>query len=83
MDEAIELELEGRNPYPKRAMFLDADEPGLGEAIGEAADEGLAVVLCYTDDTRRIPRDPDAGRRDRLSRRTPLVRAGRLRSSAA
>jgi hypothetical protein len=29
MDEAIELELEGHNPYPKRAMFLDSDEPGL------------------------------------------------------
>ena len=54
MDEAIELELEGRNPYPKRAMFLDADEPGLGKAIAQAADEGLAVVLCYADGTRRI-----------------------------
>jgi hypothetical protein len=54
MDEAIELELEGRNPYPKRAMFLDADEPGLGKAIAQAADDGLAVVLCYVDGTRRI-----------------------------
>jgi hypothetical protein len=54
MDEAIELELEGRNPYPKRAMFLDADEPGLGRAIADSVDEGLAVVLCFSDGTRRI-----------------------------
>jgi hypothetical protein len=34
-------------------MFLDADQPGLGRAIAEAADEGLAVVLCYADGSRR------------------------------
>jgi hypothetical protein len=62
MDEAIELELDGRSPYPKRAMFLDADEPNLAGAIAQAGDEGLAVVLCYADGTRRIidVRVPDA-----------------------
>jgi hypothetical protein len=54
MDEAIELELDGRNPYPKRAMFLDADEPGLGRAIAQAGDEALPVVLCFADGNRRI-----------------------------
>jgi DNA topoisomerase IA len=52
--EAIELGIRGRSPYPERAMFLDADEPGLAKAIAQAGDEGLAVVLCYADGTRRI-----------------------------
>jgi hypothetical protein len=54
MDEAIEFELQGRNTYPKRAMLLDTDEPGLGKAIAQAGDEGLAVMLCFADGTRRI-----------------------------
>lgn len=52
--EAIELSIQERSPYPKRTMFLDADEPGLGEPIAQAGDEGLAVVLCFADGTRRI-----------------------------
>ena len=29
MDEAIELALEGRSPFPERAAFIDADTPSL------------------------------------------------------
>jgi hypothetical protein len=35
-------------------MVLDADEPSLGMAIAQASDEGLAVVLCLGESTRRI-----------------------------
>jgi hypothetical protein len=56
MDEAIELALEGRSPYPERASFVDADAPRLADAIAAAADEDRAVVLCYSDGTRRILR---------------------------
>ena len=54
MDEAIELSVLGRNPYPDRASFLDADAPHLADAIARAADDGRAVVLCYDDGTRRV-----------------------------
>lgn len=54
MDEAIDLAVEGRNPYPDRASFLDADTPYLADSIARAVDEGRAVVLCYGDGTRRV-----------------------------
>jgi hypothetical protein len=54
--EAIELAIEGRSPYPENAMFIDADEPGTGEAIKKAVDEGRAVVLAYADGTTRVLR---------------------------
>ncbi len=54
MDEAIELAIHGRSPYPDRASFLDADAPHLAESIARAADDGRAVVLCYADGTRRV-----------------------------
>jgi hypothetical protein len=54
MDEAIELAIEGRSPYPDRALFLDADAPHIGRAIAEASDEDRAVILCYADGTRRV-----------------------------
>ncbi len=54
MDEAIDLAIEGRPPYPERAAFLDADEPSVGHAIERAADEGLSVVLVSADGSTRV-----------------------------
>jgi hypothetical protein len=53
-DEAIDLAIEGRSPYPERAAFIDADEPGAGPAIERAADEGLSVVLVSADGSTRV-----------------------------
>jgi len=41
MDEAIDLAIEGRSPYPERAAFIDADAPLAGHDIERAADEGF------------------------------------------
>jgi hypothetical protein len=49
MDEAIELDLEGRSPYPKRASFIDADAPHVGKAIRRAVDDDKAIVLVEAD----------------------------------
>ncbi len=49
MEEAIELAIEERSPYPEKAVFVDADEPYAGEEIRRAADEGCAVVLVSAD----------------------------------
>lgn len=54
MDEAIDLALEGRSPYPERAAFIDADTPSAGHDIERAADEGLAVVLVSADGSSRV-----------------------------
>jgi hypothetical protein len=54
MDEAIDLAIEGRSPYPERAAFIDADTPSAGHDIKRAADEGLSVVLVSTDGSTRV-----------------------------
>jgi len=54
MDEAIDLALEGRSPYPERAAFIDADAAEAGQEIQRAADQGLAVVLVAADGSTRI-----------------------------
>lgn len=54
MQEAIELNIQGRSPYPDRAYFLDADMPDLGTWIARASDEGQAVVLVSPDGTARV-----------------------------
>lgn len=33
MDEAIDLAIEGRSPYPEKVAFIDADAPSAGHAI--------------------------------------------------
>lgn len=53
MDEAIDLAVEGRSPYPERAAFIDADAAETGHAIERAADEGLSVVLVSGDGSTR------------------------------
>ena len=54
MDEAIELAIEGRSPYPDEATFIDADEALAGWWIKRVADEGLPVVLVAADGSARI-----------------------------
>jgi len=54
MDEAIDLAIEGRSPYPERAAFIDADTPSAGHDIECAADEGLSVVLVSADGSTRV-----------------------------
>ncbi len=54
MNEAIDLAIEGRSPYPERAAFIDADTPSAGHDIERAADEGLAVVLVSADGSTRV-----------------------------
>lgn len=56
MDEAIDLAIEGRSPYPERAAFVDADTPSAGHDIERAADEGLSVVLVSADGSTRVLR---------------------------
>jgi hypothetical protein len=54
MDEAIDLAIEGRSPYPERAAFVDVDAPAAGHDIERAADEGLSVVLVSSDGSTRV-----------------------------
>jgi hypothetical protein len=54
MDEAIDLAIKGRSPYPDRAAFIDADAASAGREIKRAADEGLAVVLVAGDGSFRV-----------------------------
>jgi len=56
MDEAIELDIEGRSPYPKKATFLDADAPYVGKEIRRAVDDGYAIVLVAADGSTRTLR---------------------------
>jgi hypothetical protein len=56
MDEAIELALEGRSPYPEKSAFIDADTAHAGHEIRRAADEGRAVVLVAADGSTRVLR---------------------------
>lgn len=54
MDEAIDLAIEGRSPYPERAAFIDADALSAGHDIERAADEGFSVVLVSSNGSTRI-----------------------------
>jgi hypothetical protein len=54
MDEAIDLAIEGRSPYPERAAFVDVDAPAAGNDIERAVDEGLSVVLVSSDGSTRV-----------------------------
>jgi hypothetical protein len=56
MDEAIDLALEGRSPYPEKSAFIDADTAHAGHEIRRAADEGRAVVLVAADGSTRVLR---------------------------
>jgi hypothetical protein len=54
MDEAIDLAIEGRSPYPERAAFIDSDTASAGHEIKRAADDGLPVVLVAEDGSTRV-----------------------------
>ncbi|HEY5942161.1 MAG TPA: hypothetical protein VIT89_04790 [Solirubrobacterales bacterium] len=54
MDEAIDLAVKGRSPYPDRAAFIDADTASAGDEIKRAADEGMPVVLVAADGSTRV-----------------------------
>lgn len=54
MDEAIDLAIEGRSPYPDRAAFIDADTASAGHEAKRAADEGMPVVLVSADGSARV-----------------------------
>jgi hypothetical protein len=58
-DEAIELAIKGRSPYPDRAAFINADTPRMGAAIMRALDDDMAIVLVFPDrTTRTLHADP-------------------------
>lgn len=74
MNEAIELDLEGRSPYPKRATFLDADMTRLGREIRRAVDEDYAIVLVAADgSTCTLRAEPAPRPQRRWSLRMPGV----------
>jgi hypothetical protein len=54
MDEAIELAIEEKAPYPEHSMFLDADTPYTEREMKRAAKEGCSVVLVSPDLSTRI-----------------------------
>jgi hypothetical protein len=56
MDEAIELSIQGRSPYPERAFFVDVEGSHLSEMMARATDDGQAIVLVSADGTARVLR---------------------------
>ena len=62
LNEAIESDIAGHKLYPDGAMFINAEAPGAGKAIAEAAAEGRVVVLCSQDGSRQVlhPSQPAA-----------------------
>jgi hypothetical protein len=56
MDEAIELAIEERSPYPEKSAFVDADSPNAGATIKRAIDDDYAIVLVSADGSTRILR---------------------------
>lgn len=67
IDEAIELAIVGRSPYPERAAFIDSDTASAGHEIKRAADEGLPVVLVAEDGSTRVLMPDASGRAAHLS----------------
>jgi hypothetical protein len=58
MNEAIELAIAGKSPYPESAAFLDAGTPYTEREMAQAFGEGFAVVLVSPDGSTRVVR-PD------------------------
>ena len=54
MNEAIELALQGRSPYPDRAAFIDADTASTDRAISHARAEDRTIVLVAADGSPRL-----------------------------
>jgi hypothetical protein len=61
MSGAYERVLDERSgSYPKKASFIDADGPHVGETIRRAVDGGYAVVLVASDGSTRTLRADSA-----------------------
>ncbi len=56
MNEAIELAIAEKSPYPEASMFIDADTPYTEREISDAFDKGLAAVVVSADGSTRILR---------------------------
>lgn len=54
MEEAIELAIEERSPYPERAAFINADLPMTDAAVKRAFDDDKAAVLVSADGSTRV-----------------------------
>lgn len=54
MDEAIDLAIEERSPYPEKASFIDAGTPYVDEQIERAFAKGSAAVLVSADGSTQI-----------------------------
>jgi hypothetical protein len=54
MEEAIELAIEERSPYPERAAFINTDTPNNEKTIKRALEEHRAVVLVAADGSTRV-----------------------------
>ncbi len=59
MDEAIELAIRDKSPYPSPALFLDHDAPFVTDQIAEAFDEQISVVLVWPDLSSRVLKPGD------------------------
>jgi hypothetical protein len=59
MNDAIELAIEERSPFPDRCAFVNADTPSTGAEIKRALDEDMAIVLVFPDcSTRTLHAEP-------------------------
>jgi hypothetical protein len=54
MEEAIELAIAGRSPYPDRASFVNEGTPITARRIKDAFESGRAVVLVSADGSTRV-----------------------------
>jgi hypothetical protein len=54
MNEAIELAIEERSPYPEQSAFIDADTPFTEREMKRAAEDGYSVVLVSPDCSTRV-----------------------------
>jgi hypothetical protein len=54
MNEAIELAIEERSPYPECSAFINADTPYTEREMKWAAEKGSSVVLVSPDLSTRV-----------------------------
>jgi hypothetical protein len=54
MSEAIELTLEGRSPFPRQAVFIDADLPSTSSELERAVQKGVSAVLVSSDGSTQV-----------------------------
>ncbi|MGC1851360.1 MAG: hypothetical protein WA687_02840 [Solirubrobacterales bacterium] len=54
MDEALDLAIEGKSPYPDRSTFIDADTPRTDREITAATEEGQSAVVVSANGNARV-----------------------------